>query len=201
MTEETNSDNKIAKLLRMIESAESSLKAAHSLLAEIAPDKIMGKAGSDAIRTSPLTSSADNSKAYDEGETQIVEGLFDGQNMIGPGDKTYPVPANYASKSKLVEGDKLKLTIKPDGSFLYKQIEPIERKFIKGILISEDGQFRVTAEGKTYKVILASVTYYKGTTGDEVTIIVPSNREAEWAAIEAIIPQQNTGSYNETESF
>ena len=194
MTDETDSNNKIAKLLRMIESAESSLKAAHNLLTEIAP------ADANETSSSPANSPS-GVAAYEEGDTQIVEGLFDGQNMIGPGDKTYPVPANYASKSKLVEGDKLKLTIKPNGSFLYKQIEPIERKFVKGLLISEDGQFRVTAEGKIYKVILASVTYYKGSTGDEVTIIVPSGHEAEWAAIEAIIPQQNTGSYNQEESF
>ena len=42
--------------------------------------------------------------------------------MIGPKDKIFPVPANYASKSKLVEGDRLKLTILPNGSFVYKQI-------------------------------------------------------------------------------
>ena len=58
---------------------------------------------------------------------KIIEGQFDGQNMIGPDGKVYPVPANYASKSKLVEGDTLKLTIAQDGSFIYKQIGPVER--------------------------------------------------------------------------
>ena len=47
-----------------------------------------------------------------------MEGVFDGQNMMGPDGKKYPVPANYASKSKLVEGDVLKLTISDDGSFI-----------------------------------------------------------------------------------
>ena len=61
---------------------------------------------------------------------KIIEGQFDGQNMIGPDGKVYPVPANYASKSKLVEGDTLKLTIAQDGSFIYKQIGPVERKKI-----------------------------------------------------------------------
>ena len=36
------------------------------------------------------------------------------QIMIGPDGKNYPVPANYASKSKLIEGDILKLTITPN---------------------------------------------------------------------------------------
>ena len=71
-----------------------------------------------------------------EGATarNIVEGVFDGQSMIGSDKKIYPVPANYASKSKLVEGDTLKLTIVDDGSFIYKQIGPVERRSVRGLL-------------------------------------------------------------------
>jgi len=35
----------------------------------------------------------------------------------------YPVPANYSSKSKLVQWDKLKLTIAQNWRMTYKQIE------------------------------------------------------------------------------
>ena len=42
---------------------------------------------------------------------RVIEGVFDGENMIGPDGKQYSVPANYASKSKLVEGDILKMKI------------------------------------------------------------------------------------------
>ena len=56
----------------------------------------------------------------------IVEGVFNGQIMIGPDGKQYSVPANYASKSKLVEGDILKLTIDKDGSFIFKQISRLK---------------------------------------------------------------------------
>jgi len=28
---------------------------------------------------------------------KVIEGVFDGQNMVGSDGKTYPVPANYAS--------------------------------------------------------------------------------------------------------
>ena len=42
---------------------------------------------------------------------RIIEGVFDGYQMIGPDGTKYSVPANYSSKSKLVEGDLLKLTI------------------------------------------------------------------------------------------
>ena len=118
---------------------------------------------------------------------KIIEGQFDGQNMIGPDGKVYPVPANYASKSKLVEGDTLKLTIADDGSFIYKQIGPVERKKVIAKMSLENGQYVALVGEKHYKVLYASVTYFKAQPGDEVTIVVPANTEATWAAIEALI--------------
>ena len=121
-------------------------------------------------------------------EGKIIEGVFDGQNMIGPEGKIYPVPANYASKSKLVEGDTLKLTIVEDGSFIYKQIGPIERKKLIGSLKLEEDQYFVEAGGRKYNVLYASVTYFKAKPGDELTIVVPKDNEnAKWASIEAVI--------------
>jgi hypothetical protein len=124
-------------------------------------------------------------KETDEGK--IIEGIFDGQNMTGPASKVYPVPANYASKSQLVEGDILKLTIMNDGSFIYKQIGPMPRRKAIGKLILEDSQYKVIVGDKSYKVLFASVTYFKGKAGDEFTIVLPKDREASWAAVEAII--------------
>jgi len=118
---------------------------------------------------------------------KIIEGQFDGQNMIGPDGKVYPVPANYASKSKLVEGDTLKLTIADDGSFIYKQIGPVERKKVIAKMSLENGQYVALVGDKHYKVLYASVTYFKAQPGDEVTIVVPANTDATWAAIEALI--------------
>lgn len=118
---------------------------------------------------------------------KIIEGHFDGQNMIGPDGKIYPVPANYASKSKLIEGDNLKLTISPDGSFIYKQIGPIERKNLIAKIGLDDGQYSAIVGDNQYKVLYASVTYFKAQPGDEVTIVVPASGEANWAAIEAVI--------------
>ncbi|MFO0705194.1 MAG: hypothetical protein U0517_04535 [Candidatus Andersenbacteria bacterium] len=121
-------------------------------------------------------------------ERSVVEGVFDGQSMIGADKKIYPVPANYASKSKLVEGDTLKLTIVEDGSFIYKQIGPVERKTVRGVLVRDDrGEYRVTAGNKQYRVLLASVTYFKGVPDDEVTLVLPASGSASWAAIENII--------------
>ncbi len=127
-------------------------------------------------------------KEYEENENKIVEGIFNGEIMIGPDKKQYSIPSNYISKSKIIEGDKLKLTIKPDGTFVYKQIELIPRKRAKGILSkANDGSFEVLFEGKTYKVQKASVTYYKGEIGDEVIILIPKESDSVWAGVENII--------------
>lgn len=173
--------SELNKILKIVETAEASLRVARQML-----EKMDGQNVSEI--SSPAPHSFDGLSIRDEGDNQIIEGIFDGQNMIGPNGKIYPVPANYASKSKLLEGDKLKLTVLPDGSLLYKQIEPIPRKHIRGTLVKEDGQFKVLTGDKAYKVLLASVTYYKGNLGDEVSVIVPENENSTWATIEALIP-------------
>lgn len=174
--------NKLALLKEMLDSAESSLRSARQIISEL----VGGNGDSKANYTKQASTLNLPGKI---GESQIVEGVFDGQNMIGPDGKSYPVPANYASKSKLVPGDVLKLTIQEDGTFIYKQISPTERKRVIGPLVYEDGQYRVLANGKAYKVLLASVTYYKAEVGDSVTLIVPALEESEWGAIDNALPK------------
>ncbi len=127
----------------------------------------------------------------DTGDERVVEGVFDGSGMVGPDGKQYTVPANYASKSKLVEGDMLKLTIRPDGSFLFKQIGPVERERLVGVLAFDDQtrQYFGVINGKSYQLLTASVTYYKGDVGDEVIMLVPVGSECTWAAVENVVKQ------------
>ncbi len=121
---------------------------------------------------------------------KIIEGVFDGQNMQGSDGQEYPVPPNYASKSKLVEGDILKLNIGPDGSFVYKQIKPVERRRVVGHLaVDEFSNFCVKTDDGNFRVLLASVTFYKAEEGNEVTILLPQNGEAKWGAVENVIHQ------------
>lgn len=124
----------------------------------------------------------------DDGLGKIIEGVFDGQNMVGSDAKTYPVPANYASKSKLVQGDILKLTIADDGTFLYKQIGPVPRKQLVGMLELREGHYFVVVGDHSYRVLLASVTYFKAKPGDQVSVNVPEDDDnTEWAALEAAL--------------
>ena len=164
---EESKQNKIVLLRQMIENAERNITAAKQILAQL--DNGFKKS------------------AKDLEISQIIEGTFDGEKMISLEGKSYPVPANYASKSKLVEGDLLKLSITEDGIFLYKQISPIERRKIIGTVMSNDnGKYYVLSEGKKYKVLLASLTYFKAEEGDEVTLVIPKEKVSEWAAIEAV---------------
>lgn len=162
------------RLHALIQEAETNLAAAKELLISII--------GDDGAIITPKGS------PNDEVGGKVVEGIFDGQKMAGPDGKEYPVPANYASKSKLVEGDILKLTIADDGSFIYKQIGPIDRTQVIGTLVQHDGAYYVEANGREYRILLASVTYFRINIGDQVTIIVPTeNQEATWAAVEAAL--------------
>jgi hypothetical protein len=167
-------EKQVKRLHSLIQEAETNLAAAKELLISILGDN-------GAVIT-PRSSTMDDARG------KVIEGVFDGQKMAGPDGKEYPVPANYASKSKLVEGDILKLTITDDGSFIYKQIQPTERKQIIGTLVQHDGAYYVEANGREYRILLASVTYFHISIGDQVTIIIPAdNDEATWAAVEAAL--------------
>jgi hypothetical protein len=172
----------LALVMQMIDAAEKNIQSAKQLLREGGAISGTRHANSAAIfeKANGLSGSGEGDK--------VIEGVFDGQNMIGPEGKQYPVPANYASKSKLVEGDVLKLTIAEDGSFIYKQIGPVERRKIMGLLMQDEkGDYKVIADGKAYKVLLASLTYFKADAGDEVTIVLPQDIDSDWAAVEHVI--------------
>ncbi|MDP3964657.1 MAG: hypothetical protein Q8Q20_03315 [bacterium] len=185
-------DAKLAKIKEAIENAQSQLQLARQLLNELGVGDITEDL--DQSAESPLVGTMSEGP-----EGKIIEGQFDGQNMIGPDGKQYSVPANYASKSKLVDGDTLKLTITPDGSFVYKQIGPIDRQRLIGTLTRDEqtSEFRVLANNTSYKVLLASITYFKGESGDEVVVLVPKDKQSKWAAVENII--RKTGALAETE--
>lgn len=164
-------EKQIKRLKSLIQEAETSLAAAKELLLSLVGEDL-----------------ATRSLATEEVIGKVIEGVFDGQNMVGSDGKTYPVPANYASKSKLVQGDILKLTIADDGAFMYKQIGPIPRKQVVGVLIQENGHYYVEVNGKRLRVLLASVTYFKVKPGDQVSVNVPEDdAHAEWAALEAAL--------------
>ena len=167
-------EKQIKRLRSLISEAETSLSAAKELLISVLGDGDVITAPRETVVSGP--------------EGKIIEGIFDGQIMIGPDGKNYPVPANYASKSKLVEGDIMKLTITEDGKFMYKQIGPVERKTVIGTLTYHDDKYYVEVAGKEYQILYASVTYFHLRKGSQVSVTIPAkNNEATWAAVEAAL--------------
>ena len=167
-------EKQIKRLRSLIQDAETNLAAAKELLNSVLGDGSIITAPRDTVVTDP--------------DGKVIEGVFDGSIMIGPDGKNYPVPANYASKSKLVEGDLMKLTITPEGKFLYKQIGPVERKTVIGTLIHHDDKYYVEVAGREYEILYASVTYFHLREGSQVSVVIPANNDdAQWAAVEAAL--------------
>jgi hypothetical protein len=165
------SEKQIKRLKSLLNDAETNLAAAKELVISMLGEEDM-----------PERVAGENFGG------KVIEGIFDGQSMHDSDGKSYPVPANYASKSKLVEGDIMKLTIAEDGSFIYKQIGPVARKQVIGTLNQHDGAYYVEVQGREYRVLLASVTFFQLNVGSQVSVLLPEdNREAEWAAVEAAL--------------
>lgn len=180
----TDTEHSLQQLRQALDNAATQLHYAQQIMQSLGGDQLAGMnpAGIAGSATTPAAPTF-------QGNQQIVEGVFNGQNMVGADGKIYTIPANYASKSKLVEGDILKLTIRSDGSFIYKQIGPVERKRLVGTLVSDPhtGEFSALVGGRSYKLILAAVTYYKGQPGDEIIVLTPEDGESSYAAVENLI--------------
>lgn len=171
---------KIQALREMVMNAEKTIQGAKAMLLQLEGKKKTGRPR----------------KSDEEGT--IVQGTFDGQIMIGTDGKQYPVPANYASKSKLVEGDMLKLTITDNGMFLYKQVGPVNRKHAIGVVTQDENEnYFVVVDLKPYRVLFASITYFKAEPGDEVAIVLPADIDSSWGSIENILQK---GTHKDWES-
>ena len=170
------SEEDLVSIKQLLDSAENQIRRAKSLIFHT---EIEEKAKEITLQNENV------------GTDNVIEGVFDGESFISPDGKNYPVPANYASKSKLVSGDVLKLTIMPVGTFVYKQINPVERKKIIGELEESADGWRINVDGQLYNVLTASITYYKAMTGDRVVGLIPEDGKSNWAAIENIITEEN----------
>jgi len=174
-------NNSLQALQELINNAERSLCHAKNLVSHLVPK---------APKKADLLNEETDGHVYKHGSDQIIEGIFDGQDMIGADKKTYPVPANYASKSKIVESSKLKCTIKSDGSLQYKIIKEGEFITSTGTIIRDGDHFVVVSQDGMYQLLPAAVTYIRARVGDRVAIRIPKGKQATYAAIEARIPAE-----------
>lgn len=174
---------RIVAIRDFIDSAEKSLKNAKKLLGEILKEESIDLKVDLNLDTRGLSK-------YESWESKIIEWVFTGEDMLWVDNNNYLVPVNYASKSKLVQWDRMKLTIEPSGKMLYKQIKQIERDTKVGLLTQDKGKYQVVSDGVSYDVLTAAVTHFKCEIGDTVTVLVPAGKEATFWAIEAVMPKK-----------
>jgi hypothetical protein len=172
-------DKELKALRDLIQSAENSIKSAKKII-----DTLVwgGRGGEFDIDVDDLLS-------YTSGTSKIVEGVFTGDAMLGPDWSVYPVPQNYSSKSLLVQWSRLKATIEEHGWIKYKIIEEIPFETHIGIVTKNGEKYEITTDAKTYKVLMAAITFHKCSVWDTVSIRTPKWKEATYAVIESIIPK------------
>lgn len=173
----------IQAIVDFITSAEKSIKNAKKLLKDVMEENNISLDSKIDLDTKWLNS-------YNSDDSKIIEWVFTGHEMFWADWNKYPVPVNYSSKSKLVQWDKLKLTIEPSGKMLYKQILPIEREIKTGLVVKEKEKYQVIAEWQTYDLLTAAVTHFKVNIWDRISVLIPAWKQATFAAIEAIIPKE-----------
>jgi len=177
-------EDQLRLMKEILENTQANIKKALELIneKEVDPQELVTSLEDIKQATESLAGEENNNE-------RILEGVFNGEKMIAADGVEYNVPPNYASKSKLVEGDILKLTIAKDGSFIYKQIGPIERKQLMATLGKNEanGQWYAVDDNKRWKLLTAAVTYFHGQPGYEVVIVVPQDGKSNWAAVENVI--------------
>ena len=173
---------KIQSALSMVEIAESNLKNLRQNLLQILEEN--GQKAN--YSTLPAYKSRDEQTVA----TEVVEGNFDGENMVGDNGQVYLVPQNYASKSQLVIGDRMKWLLTSDRE-IYKLIAPVER--VSGIFSMDGDNYAVIVENikNPVRILKASATFAiknQGlSVGDDVVILIPKNATPTWGALVSVV--------------
>ena len=192
----TISKTKITLLKKILQNMKENFESMNNLLLEIFANNEEQISIGQLSDKKFITNNLEIEKEEDK-NNRIIEGVFNGESMIGSDGKQYNVPANYASKSKLIEGDIMKLIITDKGTFIYKQIGPIGRsRVIAKLNQDSNGNYYATLDDKKWHLLPASVTYYKGQEGDEIVLLVPKKGESKWAAVENIVKKEILENYN-----
>lgn len=185
------SSRKLETILSLIQVAEMNLKNAQNMLVQSISDR-GGKVDLEAPVRTPGFKSKDEDVAVD-----VQEGHFDGENMVGDNGQIYPVPQNYASKTQLVVGDRMKWMLTEDRE-IFKLIQPATRQRVSGTFDIEGDNYLVLVDEFTnpVKILKASATYAMKNLGleigDEVAIFVPKDATPTWGAFISVVHSQES---------
>jgi hypothetical protein len=116
-----------------------------------------------------------------------VEGYFDGQYLVSDDGRKTEVPGNYAAKSRLVYGDRLKVFVE-DSKQIFKQITKAERKKIEGVLSKKEGRWYLLANEGTYRIADVAAEFNSAQLNDKAYAYVPAgNLNVSYAALDLVV--------------
>lgn len=157
-------ERRIRQIEKIIESTESSLGKIRSLLDQMRKDQVK--------------------ELYKDVEG--IEGYFDGSFMIADDGTNYEVPGNYAAKSRIVYGDRLKL-IDEGGKQIFKQIVKVGRKKVDGVLSKKEGKWYILTDLGSFRVSDTAAEFNNAQLNDEGVAIIPAdNKNAPFAALDRV---------------
>lgn len=152
-----NYDNRT--VIQALNSAESAIRLAKQLVS-----------GQNSQRP------AQGNKERDFSNLPYVDGTFDGTHMVDSSGKRYEVSTNYATKSELIYGDKLR-AYDDKGRYWFKQTEKTPREKLSGMLTQKSGVWHVVTGDGSYKVASNAVDYLGYKLDDEVDIFLPAGNK------------------------
>ncbi|MFH1899181.1 MAG: hypothetical protein ABIJ82_01760 [Patescibacteria group bacterium] len=127
-----------------------------------------------------------------------VEGYFDGQYLVSDDGRKTEVPGNYAAKSRLVYGDRLKVFVESEKQ-VFKQITKAERKKVEGILSKKEGRWYLLANEGTYRIADVAAEYNKAELNDKAYAYIPANNSnVPYAALDLVVKSSVGGKKVET---
>lgn len=175
-------------ILDQINEIRSSLDALESLLTRKLSSEQSPKASSENDSVQPAKVVPPVKDSYREVEG--IFGVFDGSDMVTSDGIKHEVPKNYAAKSKLVFGDKLKL-IEVDGKKLFKHVEKQERKKIHGILSRLGDTWSFVSDAGSYAISPTAAEFQKATDGLEAVALIPANISGvQFATLDSVLVEK-----------
>jgi hypothetical protein len=119
-----------------------------------------------------------------------IEGVFDGCYLVADNGSKHEVPPNYAAKSRLVYGDRLKI-VDEDGKKVFKQIQKPERKEVSGVLSKKEGKWYLLTDVGTYKVSDVAAEFNRVGLNEEAVGLIPENESnVPFAALDRVIRKE-----------
>jgi hypothetical protein len=181
------SSKKIESILSLIEIAETNLKNAKAIAQQLIGDKTNKSGYQQASTPLSINKSSDEDRAL-----EVVEGYFNGESMIGDNGQNYIVPPNYASKTQLVVGDRMKWILTPERE-VFKLIQPAPRERVTGTFGIEGDNYVVLVNQypNPIKILKASATFAIKNLGlqigDEVAVFIAKESTPTWGAFSSVV--------------